>query len=303
MTILHIPEYTVEFSDSNVINDKVKNLYLKFEEQNWKTSDLCWDADYDRTNPMNIDDRSLPIFNSSLWQSFSEEEKTQYRLHSQAAMLSNMVFSEHHGAMALGKIITMLPDYTSRLFMSTQLLDEFRHAEILQKAFSSRFNISYSIKPKAISLIENSLISDSWDRAYLVILMFEVFANLHYLKLSKTSNDPLFLQIFQKIHHDEARHMAYTKFLMNDYFSNLSQDEITDREDVILGLVDNIEEYFSHYQLVERLGYDREQFEAAYTEHNTGIKKVILVQLSTFLESLNLYTPRLKSSFEKISVS
>ena len=304
MSISHhqVPEYSITFGEIESKNDLMKLLYAKCEEQSWKTNELSWDAEYDPSNPMKIDDHNLPIFNTALWNSFTEEQKAEYRIHSQALMLSNMVFSEGNGATVLGKVISMLPDHDSRMCMSSILFDEFRHGNILLRVFNERFGVKYPPKQQAIFLLDKALKCRTWYHTYFILQIFEICAALQYGKMGKTSNDILFKQIFQKMQSDESRHMAFSNISLDGVFNNFTPEENLENENLILELVENIGEYFGHHQLLETLGYDKVLFDDAYAKSDAESMKQFLTFMSKLLYRSGIWTDKLKQSFEKMGL-
>src|SRR5262245_66313623 len=74
--------FTWEYEDGR---EKLLTLYDKGKKQQWDAATrLDWSQDLDPENPMMIDDRSVQIWGTPIWDRLTDKERTRVRYHLQA---------------------------------------------------------------------------------------------------------------------------------------------------------------------------------------------------------------------------
>src|SRR5262245_54765402 len=90
--------FTWEYEDGR---DKLLSLYDKGKKQQWDAAErIDWSADLDTDNPMGLDDRTVQIYGSDIWNRLTESEKGRVRHHLQAASLSPFIQGEPGAVMS-----------------------------------------------------------------------------------------------------------------------------------------------------------------------------------------------------------
>src|SRR6266550_3976552 len=103
-------------------------LYSKGKQQQWDAADrIDWSLDLDPENPMELDDRVVPICGSHIWERMTETERRQLRHHQQASQISQFMHGEQGALIATAKIVQTVPDLDSKFYAATQVMDEARH--------------------------------------------------------------------------------------------------------------------------------------------------------------------------------
>ena len=116
------------------------DLYDKGKRNQWDAAlRLDWTQNLDPENPQLMDDRSIPIFGTSLWEKLSEKDRINVRHHQQAHTLSQFMHGEQGALIATAKIVQTVPTYESKFYAATQVMDEARHVEAY-----SRLPVSYT---------------------------------------------------------------------------------------------------------------------------------------------------------------
>src|SRR5437762_432069 len=116
--------FTWEYDDNRA---GLLQLYSKGKQQQWDAADrIDWSLDLDPENPMELDDRVVPIFGSHIWERMTEKERRQLRHHQQASQISQFMHGEQGALIATAKIVQTVPDLDSKFYAATQVIDAER---------------------------------------------------------------------------------------------------------------------------------------------------------------------------------
>jgi len=298
-----MPEYTAILpSNYGVENEKVRALYFKGEAGQWKTSDLDWTSSFDFANPLGIPPQALPLHGSDLWNRMSSSAKTEYLVHHQSITLSNLLHGEAGGAMIIGKLLTNMPTNDDRFFMSTQLSDEYRHAVIIDRLITERLKIFYPIKDSAYSIVNRSIINSNWDINYLIGSVLEYCGALNLQSLSAISTDPLIKVAFEKMYTDEARHVAYSKISLKDYYTNVSYTELKEREQLMIETIHNLESLINYDDLRKNLNLPKEEFDSWCDPILNKRRIAVLNFMKPWLIGIGLFTDNIKKEYARFGI-
>jgi hypothetical protein len=293
-----IPSYSIKLlSDFSIIDEKTRNLFYKNQDRQWKSSDMMWDLPYDSTNPLGVIENQLPLYGSKLWKSMSESARTEYVYHYQLSGISRTLHGEACGTIILGKLISMLPTYDSRFVASVQLADEYRHTEIISRVMTERYTDIYPIRPEFKNIIDNAISIGAWDECYLVLAVLDICASLQFTHLQKLSNNDFFTLLFDKISQDEARHQAFAKLLLQNYYKELSYAEILHKEELLVNTIHQIEIMTRQDDLRKNLNLSKELFNEAHEPRYRETIEAILKYIGIWLSGTGLSMDRIRARF------
>src|ERR1041385_3686988 len=121
--------------------DELLNLYDKGKKQQWDAAErIDWKQNLDPENPMELDDRMIPIFGSHIWERLTDKEKVKVRHHQQAAPLSQFMHGEQGALIATAKIVETVPNIDAKYYAATQVMDEARHVEAYTRLLHDKFD-------------------------------------------------------------------------------------------------------------------------------------------------------------------
>ena len=128
--------FTWEYDDRRA---GLLQLYDKGKRQQWDAADrIDWSQDLDPENPMQLDDRVIPIFGSDLWHKMTAAERRQVRHHLQASQISQFMHGEQGALIATAKIGQTVPELDAKFCAATQVMDEARHVEAYSAAVARK---------------------------------------------------------------------------------------------------------------------------------------------------------------------
>nr|MDT0665685.1 ferritin-like domain-containing protein [Micromonospora sp. DSM 115978] len=112
------------------------------------------------------------------------------------------------------------------LLVSTQVMDEARHAEVFSRFLDEKIGLTYPINPHLQALLGDALNDSRWDMPYLGMqVLIEGLALAAFGILRDRTDKPLPKQILSYVMQDEARHVAFGRLALRDYYAQLTEAE------------------------------------------------------------------------------
>ena len=225
--------FTWEYDDGR---DRLLNLYQKGKDKQWDaTKRIDWDLEVDPYNALGLQREMVPIFGTKTWEKMSEKDRDEVALHMQSWQFSQFLHGEQGAMICSARIVEGVPDLDAKFYAATQTMDEARHAETYARFLQEKMGLVYPINPHLKSLLDDTLSDSRWDMPYLgmqvlieglALAAFGIFRDLATTQLPK--------QILAYIMQDEARHVAFGRIALRDYYSQLSSAELSEREDFVV---------------------------------------------------------------------
>src|SRR5688572_2657841 len=213
--------------------DSLLKLYQKGKDKQWDaTSRIDWSQDLDPENPEQLPDESIPIFGSPPFERLTAPEKARLRRHFQSWQLSQFLHGEQGALICTAKIVQQVPSMDAKFYAATQVIDEARHVEAYSKLLHDKFELAYPITPTLKRLLDDVLSDGRWDMTYLGMqVLIEGLALAAFAQIRDQSQNPLAASVNAYVMQDEARHVAFGRFALRDYYPQLTQAERDEREE------------------------------------------------------------------------
>ena len=236
-------------------------LYAKGKKQQWDAAErIDWSLDLDPENPMMLDDRVVAIYGTDLWNRMNEKERRQVRHHLQASQISQFMHGEQGALIATAKIVQTVPDLDSKFYAATQVMDEARHVEAYSRLLHEKFELAYPITPGLKDLLEQGLSDSRWDMTYLTMqILIEGLALAAFQRIRDQAQNPLAAAVNAYVMQDEARHVAFGRLALRDFYPQLSDAERKEREDFVVTACWHMRDRFNQREVWERLGLPAEE--------------------------------------------
>ena len=250
--------FTWDYDDSR---EQLLALYDKGKRQQWDAAErIDWSLDLDPENPMELDDRVIPIFGSDVWRKMTDAERRRVRHHLQASQISQFMHGEQGALIATSKIVQTVPDLDSKFYAATQVMDEARHVEAYSRLLHEKFELAYPITPGLKALLENGLSDRRWDMTYLTMqILIEGLALAAFQRIRDQSKNRLAAAVNAYVMQDEARHVAFGRLALRDYYPQLSDTERAEREEFVVDACWHMRDRFNQMEVWQRLGLPVEQ--------------------------------------------
>jgi hypothetical protein len=216
-------------------------LYNKAMASQWSSvTELDWSTPVD---PEQIIDWNAPVMvlakaakdlPGSPLKSWSDKEFTQLGLEQLKATLSQFVHGEQGAMLTAAKITSTVPWIDAKYYAATQTIDEARHTEVFQRYLSEKVGEQYPMGPYLQDQVFGLLEDSRWDMAYLGMqVIIESLALAAFGEMLRRIDEPLLHKLLRYVLADEARHVAFGILSLGEYYQELSQAELKDRQEFL----------------------------------------------------------------------
>ncbi|WP_409060709.1 ferritin-like domain-containing protein [Streptomyces sp. SYP-A7185] len=241
--------------------ERLLNLYQKGKDKQWdSTQRIDWDLEVDPYDALGTPEKTLALYGSRQYDKLNTRERQEMRQHMAAWEFSQFLHGEQGAMICSARIVQSVPDIDSKFFAATQVMDEARHAEIFTRFLNEKIGMTYPINPHLKSLLEDSLNDSRWDMPYLGMqVLIEGLALAAFGILRDRTDKPLPKQILAYVMQDEARHVAFGRLALRDYYAELSSKEIAEREEFVIEGCHLMRDRFRMQEVWENLGFDMKE--------------------------------------------
>jgi ribonucleotide reductase beta subunit family protein with ferritin-like domain len=242
-------------------------LYAKGKKQQWDAAErIDWSLDLDPENPMMLDDRVVHIYGTDLWNRMNEKERRQVRHHLQASQISQFMHGEQGALIATAKIVQTVPDLDSKFYAATQVMDEARHVEAYSR---------------------------------LLQILIEGLALAAFQRIRDQAQNPLAAAVNAYVMQDEARHVAFGRLALRDFYPQLSDAERKEREDFVVTACWHMRDRFNQREVWERLGLPVEECLRIVDESEPMklFRSRIFSRIVPTVKDIGLWGPQVREAF------
>ena len=246
--------FTWEYDEGRA---RLLSLYQKGKDKQWDgQSRIDWSQDVDPTNPIGLPDEFVPLFGSPAWEAADERGRAEMRQHFQSWQFSQFLHGEQGAMICAAKIVEVVPDMDAKFYAATQTMDEARHVEVFSRFLQEKAEMAYPINPHLTALLEDTLRDSRWDMPYLgmqVLIEGLALAAFGVLR-DMAPPESLAKQLLAYVMQDEARHVAFGRISLKDYYSALTDKERDEREEFVVDACYLMRDRFRGEEVFETLG-------------------------------------------------
>ncbi len=286
--------------------DRLLNLYEKGKEKQWNAQTrLDWSIEVDPTTDTAVPDYCIPIYGSEIWERLSEEERGQVRHHMGAWMNSNFLHGEQGALICASKVVQTVPDIDSKFYAATQVMDEARHVEMYSQYVRDKLELAYPINKDLKALLDRVISDERWDMTYLGMqVVIEGLALAAFSLIRDFSSEPLAQAINTYVMQDEARHVAFGRLALRDYYPQLSQAERDEREEFVVEACYLMRDRFQAHEVWEHLDLDLKRC-MEYVERSEmmgDFRKMLFSRIVPTVKDIGLWGPKVRKAYEDMGV-
>jgi hypothetical protein len=286
--------------------ESLLKLYQKGKDRQWDaTTRIDWSQDLDPENPEELPDESIPIFGSPAFERLTAEEKSQLRRHFQSWQLSQFLHGEQGALICTAKIVQQVPSMDAKFYAATQVIDEARHVEAYSKLLHDKFELAYPITPTLKRLLDGVLSDSRWDMTYLGMqVLIEGLALASFAQIRDQSKNPLAASVNAYVMQDEARHVAFGRFALRDYYPQLTQAERDEREEFAVEACYLMRDRFQAEEVWETLGLPVQDcadymLESGFMQR---YRSALFSRIVPVIKDIGLWGPKIRSGYEKMGI-
>lgn len=286
--------------------DRLLALYEKGKNKQWNASErLDWSKEIDLANPMGFPDYYQTLYGSALWEKLDDKGRGEVRLHLDAWRFSQFLHGEQGALICAAKIVQTVPDIDSKFYAATQVVDEARHVEVYSRYLREKLGLAYPINPHLKILLDQAISDSRWDFTYLAMqVIIEGLALAAFGTIRDLATEPLAQALNAYVMQDEARHVAFGRLALRDYYPHLTDKERGEREEFAVEACYLMRDRFRGEEIWANLGFDVEEC-ASHTRNSPFFQQYIRLLFSRIvptLKDVGLWGDRVRQTFADMNV-
>ena len=243
-------------------------LYEKAKVSMWNgETDLPWDTEVDQESIViaNAEQNSgvngagalgLADFDvtGTPFEKWTPDQWMRLGIESQNWTLSQFMHGEQGALICTAKIVETVPWIDAKYYASTQVMDEARHVEVFARYLDTKLSGHYPVNAHLKMLLDDIITDSRWDMTYLGMqVMVEGLALAAFGFMHQMSTEPLLKQLLRYVMSDEARHVAFGVLSLQEYYANLSDAEIFERQQFAFEAAVRMRDRFLQQEVWERM--------------------------------------------------
>lgn len=304
----HVPQgydttFRWEYEDGR---DKLLGLYAKGKRLQWDAAErIDWNQDLDPGNPQGLPDAIIPIHGSEVWDKLTAEERAQLRLHFQAWQLSQFLHGEQGALICTAKIVQQVPSMDAKFYAATQVVDEARHVEAYSRLLHEKFDLVYPINPHLRQLLADTLSDSRWDMTYLGMqVLVEGVALAAFGLIRDQATNPLARSVTAFVMQDEARHVAFGRLALRDYYPQLGDKERDEREEFVVEGCYLLRDRFLGDEVWETLGLPVDTCKAHVDRSDMMrvYRTSLFTRIVPTIKDIGLWGPRVQKAYADMGI-
>jgi hypothetical protein len=254
---------------------------------------------------MEQSDELVPIYGSRQWDMLSQAERDELGHHLSAWLFSQFLHGEQGALTVAARIVESVPDMDSKFYAATQAMDEARHVELYSRFMREKIGLYYPVNPDLAKLLADALSDSRWDMPYLGMqVLIEGLALAAFGVHRDLSNNALVTQLLAYVMQDEARHVAFGRLALRDYYAGLTDAERADREEFIVEGCYLMRNRFRGREVWERLGFNVEEC-LEFTEHSPvqqAFRTLLFSRIVPCVKDIGLWGPKVRRAYTDLGV-
>jgi hypothetical protein len=242
----------------------LNKLYEKAKHAQWNgETDLDWSIDVDPAQVfMGLEGEAaagpfaaIAAVEDSPFTNFGIKEWEKLAVESLNWRLSQFMHGEQGALLCTAKIVETVPWIDAKYYASTQVMDEARHVEVFAKYLDTKLTDFYPINAHLKLLLDDIITDSRWDMTYLGMqIMVEGLALAAFGFMHAIAQDPLLKQLLRYVMSDEARHVAFGVLSLKEYYAELSDAELRERQEFAFEAAVRMRDRFLQQEVWERMG-------------------------------------------------
>jgi hypothetical protein len=285
---------------------RLLDLYQRGKDKQWDAAKrIDWSIPVNPFNVMEQSEELNPIYGSPQWDKLNQKERDELAHHLSAWLFSQFLHGEQGALTVAARIVESVPDMDSKFYAATQAMDEARHVELYARFMREKIGLYYPINPDLAKLLSDALADPRWDMPYLGMqVLIEGLALAAFGVHRDLSNNDLVTQLLAYVMQDEARHVAFGRLALRDYYAELTAAERADREEFVVEGCYLMRNRFTAREVWERMGFDVDEC-VAFTEQSPvqqAFRTLLFSRIVPCVKDIGLWGPKVQHAYADLGV-
>jgi P-aminobenzoate N-oxygenase AurF len=295
--------FSWEYGDGR---DRLLALYQKGRDKQWDSvKRIDWSIEVDPFNVLGVPDQSLAIYGTKYWDQMTDAQHDELRMHAAAWQFSQFLHGEQGALVCASRIVESVPDLDSKFYGATQVMDEARHVEIYSKFLQEKVGVVYPINSQLQNLLGETLSDSRWDMPYLGMqVLIEGLALAAFGLMRDMTTKPLPRQILAYVMQDEARHVAFGRLALRDYYKQITEAERREREDFVIEGCYLMRDRIRSMEVWERFGIPEDEMRkiSEESQYMRMFRSLLFSRIVPCVRDIGLWGDRLRKAYEDMGV-
>ena len=308
---------TVFEFDYSVQAEDMRSLYEKAKRDQWNaTRDIAW-ATPETDDGRVLADELIDIHGSPLWEKLSERDRVELNRRITAWRLSVLVYGEQGAMLACSQLVDIVPGTDEKFFQATQVMDEARHNEVLERYIQTRLGgLHYPMPDNERFLFDAILTDPRWYIKTIALqLVAETFAVSMFKMMAEAAVDPVLGEVCRRILLDESRHMGFGMLALPKIVREATEGERREMEDFTCLAVEKVLTGFFPLEAYQDLGFSPAQIQEVrtyrrdaasrndYAAYRKYFRRDMHTAMVNNLARINLLTERVRPRLAALGVA
>jgi hypothetical protein len=295
--------FSWEYDDGR---QRLLDLYQRGKDKQWDAAKrIDWDQPVDPSNVMETGEEITPIYGSRQWEKLNQAERDEVGRHLSAWLFSQFLHGEQGALTVAARIIESVPDMDSKFYAATQAMDEARHVELFSRFVKEKIGLFYPVNPDLAKLLSDALSDPRWDMPYLGMqVLIEGLALAAFGVHRDIAGNRLVKQLLAYVMQDEARHVAFGRLALRDYYAQLTSAELSEREEFVVEGCYLMRDRFIAREVWERLGFDVAEC-VEFTDHSPvqlAFRQLLFSRIVPCVKDIGLWGPKVRRAYVDLGV-
>jgi hypothetical protein len=304
--MLEAPQETVFSWQYTEGRDDLLSLYGKGKREQWDaTQRIDWSLPLGDENPMGLPDDMIPIVGSDLWNRMARDDRATLRRHLQAWQVSQFLHGEQGALICASRVVQQVASLDAKYYAATQVIDEARHVEIYSRLLHEKLGIAYPVSPPLKALLDDIINRREWDFVYLGMqVVIEGLALASFQLIRDHASNPLAAQINAYVMQDEARHVAFGRLALREYYPHLTEGEKRQREEFLAEACWLMRDRLFPAEVWECVGLAKDQCLAiiAASPQMQYFRHRLFSRIVPTVKDIGLWGSEIRAAYEKMGI-
>jgi hypothetical protein len=283
----------------------LRDLYEKAKREQWNGSrDLAWETSVDPESEI-LPDAINPLADYAPFRKLDERGVARFRHATLSWQLSQFMHGEQGALLTASQLVSALPSMDAKYYAATQTVDEARHVEVFSRYLRGKLEWEWPINPNLKRLLDMILTDDRWDFKYLGMqILVEGLAMAAFANMYQLAQEPLLRQMIHAVMRDEARHVAFGVLSLRDFYDDMPERELRDREDFVIEACWLMRDRLVPDEVAEEMGFDIAEVRMLTLQSPIMrlFRQQLFARVVPNLKGLGLLTPRVRAAFEEMQI-
>jgi hypothetical protein len=285
--------------------EDLRELYRKSKQAQWDgETRLDWSIDVDIEKAA-VPEFMHPLFGSEIYAKLDAKKHLELRREMPAWTQSQFLHGEQGAMLVAAQLVNAVPDMESKLYASSQVMDEARHVEVFDRYLHEKIGTVYPVSPHLRSLLGRILEDSRWDMKLLGMqIMVEGLALAAFGVTRAYIDEPLLKHLTTYVLQDEARHVAFGVLSLRDFYRDQDEAFVREREDFVYEAAVLMRDRFLFEEVWEKTGLPVKEC-MEITLNNAGqqeFRKILFSKIVPAVKRAGLLSERQRERFAQLGI-